>query len=1224
MLVLAATAAPAQADDWTGAIGDWFVGGNWFDGSAPTAGDAANINNGGTAQIGAPGAVSSTGTLGNLGGESGTVEVGATGTWVMGAGSGLTVGRLGTGTLDISGGGTVQNITGTIGFTGAGTGTVTVDGAGSTWTNSNTLTIGEFGDGTLDISDGGAVTAASFISIGHGTAGTGAVTVDGAGTSLAGSSVFAVGNAGIGTLDITGGGAASASGAATIGLGDDGDGALTVDGVGSTWTGSSSLTLGSFGTGALDISDGGAVSNTAGLLGQFGGSTGTATVDGAGSTWANSGSLVVGDAGDGTLDIIDGGAVTVAGSITLGEDGTGAVTVDGTGSTLDGNSALIVGVDGDGTLDISGGGAVSNTFGVVGENALGTGAVTVDGAGSDWTNNGSLIVGLEGDGTLDITGGGAVTATGSISVGDDALSSGGVTVTGTGASLAGDSIFTVGDAGTGTLAISNGGAVSNDSFGVIGFISTGDGAVTVDGAGSSWTGGDFLYVGDAGQATLDISGGGAVSNTTGVIGDDATGAGAVTVDGAGSSWASNGFLIVGNAGDGTLTISGGGAVSNTSVAFIGDAATGTGIVTVAGAGSTWTADAFLHVGHDGEGTLTVSDDGAVEAGNVTIATGAGSTGTLNIGAAAGDAAVAAGALDTGSITFGDGTGSIVFNHTSDDFELDADIAGTGSIVHQAGFTTLTGNNSAFAGTTSLEAGTLIVDGQLGGSMSVVDAILGGSGTIGATVLGSGAVLAPGNSIGTLNVAGALDFASGSTYEVETNDGGNTAGVNNDWVHATGAATIDIGAFVSVMPENGTDNGLSYAPSTLYTIVTADGGVTGTFGGVTDSFAFLDPSLTYDANNVYLTLDLTADLQSAAETLNQFNTAGAADALGFGNPLYNEIVLMTAADAQAAFDALSGELHASGRSMSFHSMRHVREALLARLRAQAGGSGAQMAVAPAAGDETPGAAYVWGHVFGAWGSADGNGNYASLDRRTAGFLGGLDKPLGEASRIGVSAGYSRTDFDVDTRASSGESDDFHLAAYAGTRLGAIDLDGVLNYAYRKVETERTAIVGALTNELTADYDVHVAQAAVEAGFDIDTGPVLLTPFAGLAVIHVETGGFTEQGGPAALTLSSSSDTTGVSTLGLRARREAGQVALSGSAGWRHAFGDVDPVSNAAFASAPATRFALHGTPIAEDALALEAAIEAKLDPRTTLSLGYIGELAADARDHDLRVGLRITF
>ena len=52
--------------------------------------------------------------------------------------------------------------------------------------------------------------------------------------------------------------------------------------------------------------------------------------------------------------------------------------------------------------------------------------------------------------------------------------------------------------------------------------------------------------------------------------------------------------------------------------------------------------------------------------------------------------------------------------------------------------------------------------------------------------------------------------------------------------------------------------------------------------------------------------------------------------------------------------------------------------------------------------------------------------------------GLDAPLAQTWRVGVMAGYSRSDFDVNDRASSGRSDNYHLGAYGGGQWGALGL------------------------------------------------------------------------------------------------------------------------------------------------------------------------------------------
>ncbi|MDO8287981.1 MAG: autotransporter domain-containing protein [Parvibaculum sp.] len=787
----------------------------------------------------------------------------------------------------------------------------------------------------------------------------------------------------------------------------------------------------------------------------------------------------------------------------------------------------------------------------------------------------------------------------------------------------------------GVARILSGTAESGVTF--IGHFSGQTGRVEVDGTGRLNNSGMSVAV--LGNGSLSIANGGSVTTTGfGYLGENGGSNGVVTVDGNGSVWSITGRLFNGLDGNGTLNVTDGGAVATGDLVAIGTNASSLGSVAVDGSGSTLTSGTSIFVGASGNGTLTISNEGLVSAagggGPVNIAQQVGSTGVLNIGAASGDAATAAGTLLAGTILFGNGAGSILFNHTSSDFELDADISGSGTLRQiGSGTTTLTGNNSTFGGDTFVEAGTFIVNGLFGGGIGVMNGMLGGTGTIGATTLGAGAIVAPGNSIGTLNVAGTFDFGAGSAYEVETNDGGNAAGTNNDWLHATGAVTIDGSAMVAVRPENGTDNGLTWAPSTLYTILTAGGGVTGIFGGVTDSFAFLDSQLSYDANNVYLTLNLVADLQDAARTPNQFNVAVAANDLGLGNPLYDAILLMTEEEARAAFDSLSGEAYGSVGTAIFNTVQQIRNVLQARLQMFAGGAlkssgGVQVA---ALGDFMPSTDTLssdrpaaWGQVFGSWGVNDESVNVAKLERRSAGFLGGADKSVGEASRVGVALGYSRSNFDVSARSSSGGSDGFHVAGYGGTKLGIVDLGSTVSYSYGRSEAERTVIVGLLTNNLAADYDTHTFQASVEAATDIDMSSVVLTPFAGLAVTHARTDGFTETGGPAALTVSASDNTTGVSSLGLRLRRETGKVALSGSLAWRHAFGDVDPASRIAFASAPATSFLVRGAPVSEDALAVGSYLGLEITDRTTLTLGYDGEFASDVRDHSLKAEVRVEF
>ncbi|MDR2196194.1 MAG: hypothetical protein LBE50_06410, partial [Gallionellaceae bacterium] len=250
-------------------------------------------------------------------------------------GTDILVGNAGVGVLNISGGGiVVNNFIGTIGNLAGSSGTVNVNGAGSAWTNANALAVGGSGTGVLHIENGGSVSSV-IGAIGDDTFSSGAVTVDGAGSHWTNTDSLTVGNGGAGTLEVSNGGAVS-SAFAYIGLGSSSTSAATIDGAGSTWTNSDDLYVGVFGTGALavenggsvsagtiflggvlsggtggdgtlNISDGGAVSSTLGSIGFGADSNGAATIDGAGSTWTNTGDFYVGFGGNATLNITNGG-----------------------------------------------------------------------------------------------------------------------------------------------------------------------------------------------------------------------------------------------------------------------------------------------------------------------------------------------------------------------------------------------------------------------------------------------------------------------------------------------------------------------------------------------------------------------------------------------------------------------------------------------------------------------------------------------------------------------------------------------------------------------------------------------------------------------------------------------------------------------------------------------------------------------------------------------------
>ena len=911
-------------------------------------------------------------------------------------------------------------------------------------------------------------------------------------------------------------------------------------------------------------------------------------------------------------------------------DGGATETVDGSDPGLGTQAspwmlpgALRLGDVGNGTLIVRNGGEVANTTAVIADSVGSMGAATVAGAGSSWDNSNLLAVGSLGTGTLTVSEGGAVSsALGSI--GGASGATGTATVAGAGSTWENTDSLTVGLNGTGTLIVRDGGEVSND-FSFIGSGAGSTGSVTVDNA--AWVNADGVTIGASGTGTLTVEGGGDVSSSGGTIGLTADAIGAVTVAGAGSRWMNSDFLTVGSAGTGTLTVSEGGDVSNT-IGTIGGNAGATGTVTVAGAGSRWVNSDSLVVGFGGAGTLTVADGGMVRvegADGLTIARNAASRGVVNIGAGAGETAAGAGTLDVARVEFGAGEGALVFNHTDTDYTFTADVAGAGAIEHHAGVTTATGA-LAHTGGTTIHGGEMIVNGSIG-AVDVFGGALGGEGEIAALRLRDGGVLAPGASIGTMTVAGDAVFETGSTLEVEVDSDG-----RSDLLAVTGAATIETGADLLVLPENRTDDGGTYNESTSYTILTADGGLVGRFDTVTEEFAFLDAEVVYGANDATLILNRNAiPFANMGVTRNQIAAAGAIESLGAGAALYDVVVGLGAADARRAYDALSGEIHASVSGLMVDDARYVREAALARAR-RAAAEGASNT------DESAGGRVaVWTEVYAARGEWDGDVNAGTLERGGGGIFAGADIALpwalswARGARVGLLGGYSRSDADVDARRSSADIDSYHLGAYGAARTGVIDWRVGMTRAWHDVETERGVIIdgfNAFTDAPRAAYDASLTQFFAEIGHSFAVMGATFEPYGGIAYVDLNTDGFIETGVAARLSAADAGTNTVYTTLGGRGARAltlAGlEARLEGGLAWRHAFDDISGRADVAFATGGET-FTVAGVPIARDAALVDFGLALPIaGQRGAAGVFYTGQFSGDVTDNGVRAQIGFRF
>lgn len=535
------------------------------------------------------------------------------------------------------------------------------------------------------------------------------------------------------------------------------------------------------------------------------------------------------------------------------------------------------------------------------------------------------------------------------------------------------------------------------------------------------------------------------------------------------------------------------------------------------------------------------------------------------------------------------------------FEGAADIAGdlsadSSRIVFSSVGGTIAGNVVLTNSTTT--GGSIALPITVDGNVSL-DAVsaLGGNWDIGGNLTSAGTTT-PGNSIGLVTVAGNLTLAPTSVYAVEIDAAGNA-----DRIDVGGTATLD-GA-VTVTPLDG------YLIGSSYTILTAGdlGGNTFTGATFTGDSAFVEALLSYDPNNVYVTVQRNGrTYASVASTPNQLAVAGALDGLAITSPLAQAIALSSAASATAAFDQLSGEVHASLRSALIEDSRHIRNAVSDRITRSAGDEGRA----------------VWAAGFGSWGKQDGGAGTVAMDRDTRGGLIGVDTAVGTQGRVGILGGYSTSD--LDSARGSADVKSNHAGIYGGFRFGGIGLHAGAAYSWHEVDANRSVAFNGLSNALVASYDAETAQVFGDISYAIPVGTGSVEPFGSLAYVHLNTDGFSETGGAAALSAEREKSNVTFSTLGVRVATadilDQPGVAVRGSAGWRHAFNDRLPTVGMAFAGS--SPFTVTGVPLSKDAAVLDIAVDAALSQAALVSVGYSGQIGDRGVDNGVKASLSFRF
>ena len=923
----------------------------------------------------------------------------------------------------------------------------------------------------------------------------------------------------------------------------------------------------------------------AALSGGGGGGGGGIDITGSTLTFTNTGTIQGGNGGSPLLHGVFVG-LGGAGGGTGGGAASGAAGGGGGGINVDPLSSNVTIVNGGSVT--GGNGGRDSTFGI------GGGGAGIAGAGLTIINSASITGGMSGDG---VTRANAITFTGGVNTLQLQV----------GSNITGNVVVQSGATGTLQLGGTTGSTFDVSTIGAsaqyqgfTGFEKTGTGTWTLTGttgASTPWTvsGGtlvitvNFFSLGATSTAvTLN---GGTLSASGGGIRND------IVLGSAGGGLTDT--IMTGNiTGIGGLTITGGAG----SPTLLGGTNTYTGGTTIM-AGAALFAQTALPT----SGALTVNGGTAQFGTSQVVGDLSGTGGQIQV----------AGALTAGG---------------ANDTTLAAAITVAGSLVKQGTGTLTLAATNTYTGPTEVAAGRLVVTGSIASNVTVDAAgSFGGTGTVTGNVTNNGFVRPD---IGTLNITGTYTNNAGGTYQVEVTPAG-----QSDLINITGNAVLN-GGTVAVLADSG-----SYARSTRYTILTASTGVTGTFSSVTSNFAFLTPSLSYDADDVFLTLLQNSNaFASGARSGNQFAVGTVLDRVNAnaGGDFANVLSALSNLDTTQgpkALDAISGQPAANFGTTNTQTASAFMSAVGAQMAALHGGLGGGTHVALAAApdqacdfacDAPPPSRYgAWISGVGGLGSALGNSNAGTLTYNFGGTAVGIDYAVAPDLRVGIGAGYITGTQWTSGFDGRGTTDAFSGSLYASWTPSAFYIDGLAGYAYAINRMTRTiAITGLQPRTAQGTTGANQFLGQIEAGYRLALpvpASAAITPFVRLQGSTTTQNGFTESGADSLdLTVAQQTTNSLRTTIGADLSAEIRTVDVDFRLGWEHENADTARPMTASFAGAPGQAFTVFGATPQRDSAVLGLAATTHVADTTELYARYDGEVGGGTDNHAFTAGLRMTW
>ncbi len=442
------------------------------------------------------------------------------------------------------------------------------------------------------------------------------------------------------------------------------------------------------------------------------------------------------------------------------------------------------------------------------------------------------------------------------------------------------------------------------------------------------------------------------------------------------------------------------------------------------------------------------------------------------------------------------------------------------------------------------------------------------------------------------------------------------------------------------------SGTSFAKS--YTILTATGGLTGTFSALStlNLPAFFAGNLTYTGTDVSLNVraasgslpGLGSNQQAVGRVLdNAFNNGPGLDQM-------SALFSVSAAQLPGVLTTLSGSSASVGQSAMLSAGSQFTSFLTSRADTRAG----QQADAGRADTEVAEAcdapvACDMEHRWSAWASGFGGAQWINADSKTgasgaqqtiAGGAFGSDYRAGTQTYIGFAGGVSSLNYSVPNNGATGQATGAHFGIYGLQGWDTIYVSGSLTYS-RFDSTATRSIVGIGPSETERSSSTSNQLAShLEIGRSFDTGGAKVTPFFAIEPAQLWQPGYTEtsvtaSGAPGVfgLTYQPQSTTSLPTVLGAQVD---GETVLDARAlkGWVRVAWVHELLANrsvtAGFNTLPGNNFTVDGATAASDALRFNFGGSYAVAAQTSLFANGTAELSDRGQSIGGTAGIRLTW